>query len=191
MPQVIWNTISWDSFDTLIRSSAESICNVVFDNSGWQQAKLPVKFGGIGLRSSVDISLPAYLSSLASSRSITQSVLPHHLEQDCSDRFDLALDDWSQAGILSPSEDKFSLQKESDSLNCSFMVASLKPSIDQHRLACLNSASAPHSGAWLNSLPCSSLGTLLDNDSLRIGVALRLGLPVCSPHKCRCGALVD
>ena len=50
---------------------------------------------------------------------------------------------------------------------------------------------APKSGAWLNAIPCASLGTLLDNESLRIGVAVRLGLCVCSPHKCRCGVLVD
>ena len=71
------------------------------------------------------------------------------------------------------------------------MVGSLKQGLDQHRLACLNSALSPHSGDWLNSLPCSSLGTLLDNESLCIGVAFRLGLRICTPHKCRCGSIVD
>ena len=32
--------------------------------------------------------------------------------------------------------------------------------------------------------------TLLDNDTLRVGVAIRLGLQVCEQHKCRCGATI-
>ena len=65
------------------------------------------------------------------------------------------------------------------------------PTLDQHRLACFEAASQPKSGAWLNALPSSSLGTLLDGDSLRIGVALRLGLRICESHPCRCGANID
>ena len=45
--------------------------------------------------------------------------------------------------------------------------------------------------SWLNALPCSSLGTLLDNQSFRIAVSLRLGQPVCHPHTCICGQEVD
>ena len=43
----------------------------------------------------------------------------------------------------------------------------------------------------MNCLPFTAIGTLLDNESLRIAISQRLGLPVCAPHKCRCGAIVD
>jgi hypothetical protein len=62
---------------------------------------------------------------------------------------------------------------------------------DQAGKARLTAAAAPHSGAYLHARPCSALGTRLDNSSLRIAVALRLGAPVCSPHTCICGADVD
>jgi len=47
------------------------------------------------------------------------------------------------------------------------------------------------SGAWLNAFPFTSLGTLLDNQSFRIAVSLRLGIKVCVPHTCICGDEVD
>ena len=43
-------------------------------------------------------------------------------------------------------------------------------------------------GAWLNALPVSSHGTLLDSESFRVVIALRGGADVCIPHSCRCGA---
>ncbi|XP_063534987.1 uncharacterized protein LOC134744969 [Cydia strobilella] len=55
----------------------------------------------------------------------------------------------------------------------------------------LNAASAPESGAWMHALPSPNLGTLLDNDSLRVAVALRLGCDVCQPHLCICGSMVE
>ena len=47
------------------------------------------------------------------------------------------------------------------------------------------------SGSWLNALPVSSLGTLLDSESFRVAIALRVGADVCVPHFCRCGGWMD
>ena len=43
----------------------------------------------------------------------------------------------------------------------------------------------------MNCLPSTAIGTLLDNESFLIAISQRLGLPVCAPHKCCCGAIVD
>ena len=40
-------------------------------------------------------------------------------------------------------------------------------------------------------MPISSLGLKLDNASIRIACGLRLGSPLCHPHKCQCGSEVD
>ena len=55
----------------------------------------------------------------------------------------------------------------------------------------LPAVAAPHSGDLLNAIPCSPVGTRLDNSSFRIATALRLGAPVCAPHQCVCGENVD
>ena len=68
--------------------------------------------------------------------------------------------------------------------------AALRPLLDQHRLACLSSATQPNSGAWIKCLLSTAVGTLLDNESSRIAISQHLGVPVCAPHKCRCGAIV-
>ncbi|XP_063386119.1 uncharacterized protein LOC134672146 [Cydia fagiglandana] len=47
------------------------------------------------------------------------------------------------------------------------------------------------SGSWLHALPSSNFGTLLDNNTLRLAVGLRLGSNIVSPHRCPCGTFVD
>jgi hypothetical protein len=57
---------------------------------------------------------------------------------------------------------------------------------DKARLMAL---ATKESGAWrCQSLP---FGNLLDNDSLRVSVAVQLCAFVCWPHKCRCGEQVE
>ena len=55
----------------------------------------------------------------------------------------------------------------------------------------LLAASEKESGLWLSALPSSSLGLCLDNDSLRVAVALRIGAKICHSHTCKCGKIVD
>ena len=66
----------------------------------------------------------------------------------------------------------------------------LSAALTQAGIACLNAASAPYSGAFLQALPCSATGTRLDDTSIQISIATRLGAPVCAPHTCICGTTV-
>ena len=74
---------------------------------------------------------------------------------------------------------------------CEALYRELEKTLNQHKLASLVSASQNCSGAWLNCLPNSATSGLLDDESFRIAISLRIGLRLCSPHKCRCGAQID
>ena len=50
------------TYDECTRNTAESICNVQFEDTGSKQAKLHARFGGLGLRSAGDLTLQAYCS---------------------------------------------------------------------------------------------------------------------------------
>ena len=51
-------------FDELIRSTLSQITNVRINEKSWSQASLPFRFGGLGLRQAVDVSLLAFVCSL-------------------------------------------------------------------------------------------------------------------------------
>ena len=48
------------------RAALTTITNVNFNDESWEQAVLPTRYGGLGLRSTVDISLPSHVSCVMS-----------------------------------------------------------------------------------------------------------------------------
>ena len=59
---------------------------------------------------------------------------------------------------------------------------------DKARLTAIR---AQHSSDWLFALPISASGLRLGDEAIRVTVGLRLGLNICEPHTCPCGANVD
>ena len=172
-----------------IKKTLESICNTKFDDIGWIQASLPIRLASIGVRSPLDLALPAYLSSVNSCQALTQVILrnfPESREREiCKDAEDV----WKASNLDVPSSPNS--QHSWDEIQCRAKLDTLRPVLDQHKLACLSAASQPHSGDWLYTLPSLSTGTKLDDACLRISICHRLGLTVCEPHPCRCGQTVD
>ena len=90
-----------------------------------------------------------------------------------------------------PSTEKQNSQKEWDDAVSKSEFTDLLNSAHQVDQARLLAAASPHSGSWLTAIPLAQLGLHLDNDSVHIAIALCLGTPICQPHRCRCGKLVD
>lgn len=182
------------SFDNLLRDGLVNILNCDLTDSQWMQACLPVKDGGLGVRSVAALAPSAYLASAASTASLQDLILTPGDRLKINDEYlDAAVAVWSaQSGKP--------VLELADSLKQS---AWDRPVIEAYKAALWNSftndldltrlaaVSAPHCGDWLHALPLSSCGLRLDNEAVRVAAGLRLGVNLCAQHTCPCGATVD
>ena len=64
------------SFDCVLRSLLESICNIHLSDQSLTQALLPINLGGLGIRSATMLAPSAFLASAAGTSSIIPVLLP-------------------------------------------------------------------------------------------------------------------
>ena len=156
------------------------------NDNGWSQIKLPARHGELGFRTATDLALPALMSSRAASNSFVNDIL-HQTTNPLEDNEEVRA--WLDRNLDLPSVCR--KQENWDDIQCSSAIVTLVPLRNQHCLACFKADSRPESGAWMNCILINRVGTYIDNDTLRIGVSLRVGLSVCIPHRCKCGVTVD
>ena len=180
-----------ESFDEIVKLSLQSISNVKMEGAVWQQATLPSSMGGLGVRKSVDIALPAFLSSAHASQDLVTSILP--LGEPGVEALSCeAADLWEERFCcpLPPVESR-GQQRAWDSGPLETLKNQLYNSTnDPVAKASLLSVSTKEAGAWLNVLPAPHLGTKLDDTTVRIAIGLRLGANIVEEHRCICGAPV-
>ena len=185
-------------YDEAVRTTLKTILNVDLTDAVWRQATLPVSSGGLGVRLATDLALPAFLSSANGASPLTRQLLPARLRASSGNLDPLrdeASAEWqSRCNTAIPDAARTGIQKAWDSPLMSRKLEEVMSAAQtQAGRARLSAAAAPHSGDFLHAvpLPCSAVGTRLDDTSLRIAVSLRLGATMCAPHTCVCGAQVD
>ena len=52
-------------YDVTTRSTTEALFNIHIDDNSWSQAKLPVRYGGLELRTAAYLALPAFMYQLS------------------------------------------------------------------------------------------------------------------------------
>ncbi|XP_063359932.1 uncharacterized protein LOC134649149 [Cydia amplana] len=178
------------SFDDTIKATIEAVVNVSLSDDQWRQAALPVRHGGIGVRRVQDVSLPAFLASAHGVADLVADILSLNGDKASIPFVADALREWLalNPGAHVPENPKF--QRAWDDVGCKDTLNGLIGNAVGTERARLLAVSQSESGAWLHALPSPQLGTLLDSDSLRVSVALRLGCKVCEPHICICGTMV-
>ena len=185
---------SLQRYDEILRSIVSDITNINLDETAWTQASLPVKSGGLGIRSSVQLAPSAFLASAAASSDLTHHILPPRFQSTELPYVEDATKVWSMGQDLPPPSGLAShSQKAWDAPKVSAIADTLlKEAPDAVSRSRLLAATTKESGAWLNALPVTSLGLRMDNNTVRIAVGLRLGSPLCRPHTCHhCGAQVE
>ena len=92
------------TYDDMLKSIVSNITNILFgnDDPAWLQASLPVRFGGLGFRSAVQLAPSAFLASAAASFNLVSQILPAHLQSLPTPYLDVALSRWSQGHDIPP-----------------------------------------------------------------------------------------
>ncbi len=182
-------------YDEVLRSTLSTTLNVDLSDGGWQQASLPVRWGGLGVRSAVMLAPSAYLASAASTATLVQKLLPPFLHHITDRSTPNALAAWKSAvepSTLPPVDAAATRQRSWDDPCCQrSSTLLLNSAVDDTDKARLRASLTATSGAWLQALPISSVGLRMDDDVIRVAVGLRLGANLCEPHTCTCGVPVD
>ena len=180
--------------DDLVRSTLADISNVDITGPAWDQASLPRRHGGLGVRSVESLALPCYVASLCAASPLIAAISPPKTEDVTPAALQPALEEFKR---LISSEDfpkgqDACKQRHWDDLVCAVAKEQLLERANQIDRARLLAAYTPHTAAWLQAIPASNLGLQLDADTVRVAVALRLGADICEPHNCsQCNHLVD
>ena len=179
--------------DHVLKSAVSRLSNVQFDVNNWCQAVLPTRYGGLGLRRMEDIALPSYLASVYSCRQLVHAMVPARVSGIITQECVVAAEDWQTlaCGSEAPEGDARNKQRAWDDILTEQRWKALVSEANQFARARLLSAATSESGAWLHAIPSTSLGTMIDKETLRISVALRVGADLCVPHLCRCGSHAD
>ena len=201
------NTIGFSQhlqrFDRITKEALTRILGTPMDPLSWQQAKLPVPFGGLGLRSAVDQAPAAYTASLLASQPIGQSLmaapqLPDHPEEGAPDQPEPGVLDPPTLAALSAALGKPVVEAEVEGLTQKMLTLM----VDQQQLNLLHtmlddqdvrersrlaSLSLPHAGDWLHCAPIKTLGLHLRPLEFTLAVKYRLGLPI-YPSQAPCPA---
>lgn len=106
---------------------------------------------------------------------------------------DSARSTWLQiAGIEAPTVKHVHKQSHWDRPLLNEVLSSLEDNLqDPYDQARIKASQSPHSSDWLYALPIASRGLRLDDETMRVAVGLRLGVAICEPHVCACGAHVS
>lgn len=188
-----WRSMdSLNDYDHLIRISLEGVINCQLDPDAWIECSLSVKCGGLGIRNVTSLCFPSFLGSYHSVSDLVQQILPSYI-QPPTNLVEEASAAWQAVTGKETLESPLCRYQHhwDETLCAAIHDRILEDSQSEVEKARILANVSQYSSSWLNALPCSSLGTLLDNQSFRIAVSLRLGSPVCHPHTCVCGTTVD
>ena len=172
-------------FDATLRSGLSAVINCDLTELVWTQASLPIRDGGLGVRSVVLLAPSAFLASAAATLTLQTLILGK-----CAVRPDpnvaLTLSRWMEMFNSSQIDGSLSTRQRSwDAAAVRHCNAELDLGLsDPSNAARLLAARDVHSGDWLRAFPISSCGLRVDNDIVRIAAGLRLGCILCKPLTC-------
>ena len=172
-----------EEFDHLQRLILSDIANInlVDNDSVWTQASLPVRSGGVGIRSAVQLAPSAFLASADGSSDLIHQILPPRLlDTPYSANID-ALTVWSQGHAEPPPPAPACCRQKVWGnprlrATCEDLLGTTPDTYSRSRLL---AAAKKESAAWLHAFPMSALGLRMDDEVIQVAMGLRLGATLC------------
>ena len=161
-----------------LRHSLESITCSSLDDAAWQQAALPIRFEGLGLREVVASAPEAFIGS----RNTTRELTSHLVGSGLPTSLDISGDE--EEGIL---REKLSADLPGINLNAASQcvlqsaldakaLSKCKESASLRNRARLNTLGTPSAGAWLQAIPNPNLGLAMSRHKFVPAVRMWLGI---------------
>ena len=181
-----------DRFDSILKTGLSSIVNCRLSDCAWVQASLPVRSGGLGIRSVALLATSAFLASAASTSRLQSNILGE-LDLGPDPFVFWTLNRWTELfGVAPPPDTQAFVQRNWDAASVAKGMEFLRSNLSTpHDCARLLAVSAEHGSEWLRAFPIASCGLRMDDEAVRVAVGLRLGCSLCEPHDCPCGTNVD
>ena len=145
--------------DAVMKDLLSVTLNVSLEGDLGVQASLPVRHGGLGVRSVVAVSPSAFLASSAAASALLERLLPATCRSLPDPGWVEALSTWHRLGASSPPQGADAYRQRSwDDPVCKATFNRLFQLADRPSQARLLAVSAPDSGSWIQTLPCRNLG---------------------------------
>ena len=167
-------------FDNQLRSSLSRVVRHSLSDLTWQQATLPMRLGGLGIRQASDMVYVTYLGSCSDFKDLVRQLLGIQRDSD----FMLVGEAKAQQNLIGllPSSFSFSPASQKDlQLHLDeyfYSEVLLQQSIrDRARLLALSDSSGL-ACAWLQVIPCPQLGLAIPPAEFVVALRLWLGIPV-------------
>ena len=170
-------------FDRLTREALTRMLGSPVSDLQWEQAKLPVLMGGLGLRAAEDHAPAAYATSFIASQPLVRQLLGTQqeaataLSQELLDSLTTKQGEEATMASLQEQTQKI-VSAVIDLSNKHLLSNRINEEAGEREIARLASLGLPHAGDWLNVPPIPALGLHLRPQEFISTVKYRLGVPV-------------
>ncbi|KAJ9461710.1 Retrotransposable element SLACS 132 kDa protein [Diplonema papillatum] len=168
------------AFDDMVKDAAEEISQSRMTKHAWTQAKLAIRFGGLGLRSAADHHAAATLASLSAWEDLAKELDPNYRVdekawREAAKKFNKTVgrEDIGRSGPQGPLSQKL-LSSAIEEVYLKKVHKGYKD--NPAELARLHTITQPHAASWLTAVPFD--GKDLEPAEFEAAVKLWLGLAV-------------
>jgi hypothetical protein len=174
--------------DLVIQNATSEFGNIKFTESALEQATLPCRFGGIGIRKASELAVPAYLSSVTAAKPLTSVLYP---STSINPYFEEGLQLWRNATSKEWPTEPTRQRSWDEELSRVKVNQILNNETDMYSQKRLQSLQNKNASDWLNAVPSKNMGTFLNDQEIQTALCLRLGLSYSEEHPCKCGLVTD